>query len=233
MTLGRYALGTLLVLSAVPLSAQETKLATETDRISYSVGFQVGTDFRRQKVELNKDAVLRGLQDGFSDGKPAMTQEEMSKTLVELKRRIDLLVRQELQMRAQEALEAGQVFLAQNSKKEGVVSLPSGLQYQVLNEGQGNPPAAEDTVTVHYRGTLLDGTEFDSSYSRNEPATFPLTGVIKGWTEGLQLMKPGAKYRLFLPPALAYGERGAGPKIGPNAALIFEVELLSVTAGKK
>jgi FKBP-type peptidyl-prolyl cis-trans isomerase FklB len=122
----------------------------------------------------------------------------------------------------------GEAFLAANAKKEGVVTLPSGLQYQILTEGQGENPKATDQVTVQYRGTLIDGTEFDSSYSRGQPATFRLNQVIKGWTEALQLMKPGAKWKLFVPAALAYGDKGAGPKIGPNSTLIFEVELISV-----
>ena len=124
--------------------------------------------------------------------------------------------------------ESGKAFLESNAKKEGVKTVQSGLQYKVLTEGNGEPPKATDTVTVHYRGTLLDGTEFDSSYSRNQPATFALNRVIAGWTEGLQLMKPGAKHMLFIPPELAYGERGAGAQIGPNSTLIFEVELLDV-----
>jgi FKBP-type peptidyl-prolyl cis-trans isomerase len=122
----------------------------------------------------------------------------------------------------------GDTFLAANGKKPGVKTLPSGLQYTVIKEGTGRQPAATDTVTVHYKGTLINGTEFDSSYKRGQPASFPLNQVIKGWTEGVQLMKEGAKYRFFIPPHLAYGQRGAGPTIGPNATLIFEVELLSV-----
>ena len=122
----------------------------------------------------------------------------------------------------------GETFLAENKKKPGVVTLPSGLQYKILKEGTGRNPKATDTVVTHYRGTLLDGKEFDSSYKRGEPATFPLNGVIRGWTEALQLMKPGAKWQLFIPPQLAYGERGAGQDIGPNATLIFEVELIAI-----
>lgn len=122
----------------------------------------------------------------------------------------------------------GDAFLAANGKKPGVTTLPSGLQYAVLKKGTGRQPAATDTVTVHYQGTLINGTEFDSSYKRGQPASFPLNQVIKGWTEGVQLMKEGAKYRFFIPPHLAYGQRGAGPVIGPNSTLIFEVELLSV-----
>ena len=137
-------------------------------------------------------------------------------------------MKQRREEQAAKNLADGKAFLAENAKVEGVKTLPSGLQYQVLSEGEGSPPAASDTVTVQYRGTLIDGSEFDSSYERGEPATFSLDRVIPGWTEGLQLMRPGAKYRLFIPPELAYGERGGGGKIAPNSALVFEVELLSV-----
>jgi FKBP-type peptidyl-prolyl cis-trans isomerase FklB len=122
----------------------------------------------------------------------------------------------------------GEAFLAENGKKEGVVTLPDGLQYKILKEGDGAKPKATDTVTVHYRGTLISGTEFDSSYKRKEPVSFPVNGVIAGWTEALQLMKVGSKWQLFIPSTLAYGERGAGPDLGPNATLIFEVELISI-----
>jgi FKBP-type peptidyl-prolyl cis-trans isomerase len=157
-----------------------------------------------------------------------MTPEEMRQALTELKQQAAAAAKQQREEQAGKNLEEGKAFLAENAEKEGVKTLPSGLQYQVLSQGQGDQPAATDTVTVHYRGTLVDGSEFDSSYGRGEPATFPLDRVIRGWTEGLQLMRPGAKYRLFVPPELAYGERGEGPKIGPNHTLVFEVELLSV-----
>jgi FKBP-type peptidyl-prolyl cis-trans isomerase len=157
-----------------------------------------------------------------------MTPEEMRQALTELKQQAAAAAKQQREEQAGKNLEEGKAFLAENARKEGVRTLPSGLQYQVLSQGEGDPPAATDTVTVHYRGTLVDGSEFDSSYGRGEPATFPLDRVIRGWTEGLRLMRPGAKYRLFVPPELAYGERGGGPKIGPNSTLVFEVELLSV-----
>jgi FKBP-type peptidyl-prolyl cis-trans isomerase len=154
----------------------------------------------------------------------------MRQALTALEQQAAAVAKQQREEQAAKNLAEAKAFLAENASEEGVKTLPSGLQYQVLSEGEGDPPAAADTVTVHYRGTLIDGSEFDSSYGRGEPATFPLDRVIPGWTEGLQLMRPGARYRLFLPPELAYGERGGGPKIGPNSALVFEVELLSVEA---
>jgi FKBP-type peptidyl-prolyl cis-trans isomerase len=152
----------------------------------------------------------------------------MQRTLTELKQEAAATERRQREERARKNLAEGKAFLAENGKKDSVWTLPSGLQYQVITKGEGNSPEATDTVTVHYRGTLIDGSEFDSSYGRGQPATFPLDRVIRGWTEGLQLMRPGAKYRFYIPPELAYGEDGAGASIGPNATLLFEVELLSV-----
>jgi FKBP-type peptidyl-prolyl cis-trans isomerase FklB len=142
----------------------------------------------------------------------------------------EVVAKQEVKAKesADKNLKAGEAFLAENAKKEGVVTLPSGLQYKVIEAGSGKTPKASDTVTVNYRGTLIDGKEFDSSYKRGEPATFPVSGVIAGWTEALQLMKEGAKWQLVIPPGLAYGEKGAGPVIGPNSTLVFEVELIKV-----
>jgi FKBP-type peptidyl-prolyl cis-trans isomerase FklB len=157
-----------------------------------------------------------------------MSQEEIRATLTSLQQRLVAARQKELKEKAAKNTEEGKKFLAENQKKAGVKTLPSGLQYKVLTEGAGKTPKAEDTVTVNYKGTLIDGTEFDSSYKRGQPATFQVKGVIKGWTEALQLMKEGSKWHLFIPPELAYGERGAGRDIGPNATLIFEVELLTV-----
>jgi len=218
-----------LLLLAGVCAAQETPaLENEKERINYSVGYQIGGDFERQGIELDREALIKGIEDALSEAKPLLTLQEMRSTLVELKKRIDATQKERLKEAAEENRAAGQAFLAENSKKEGVKTLPSGLQYRVLEEGEGSPPKATDTVTVHYRGTLINGTEFDSSYSRNEPATFRADRVIEGWKEALQMMKPGAKYALFIPPELAYGKRGAGSQIGPNSALIFEVELISV-----
>jgi len=203
-------------------------LVDEKARISYSVGYQVGSDFRRQGVDIDPEMILQGAQDALSGEDPLMTPEEMRKTLTDLQKKVTQARLEKEKQADLETLADGESFLKDNGKVEGVTTLPSGLQFKVIAAGKGSPPGAEDTVTVHYRGTLIDGTEFDSSYKRNQPATFKLSRVIKGWTEGLQLMKPGAKYMFFIPPELAYGEKGAGGAIGPNSTLIFEVELLSV-----
>ena len=157
-----------------------------------------------------------------------MSQEDIRAAITGLQQRLQAAREKEMKEMAAKNLDEGKKFLVENQKKGGIKTLPSGLQYKVLTEGSGKMPKAEDTVTVNYKGTLIDGTEFDSSYKRGQPATFQVKGVIKGWTEALQLMKQGAKWQLFIPPELAYGERGAGRDIGPNATLIFEVELISV-----
>ena len=218
----------LALLSGPALAAEAPELEGEQQKLSYSVGYQVGGDFRRQGLEIDPELVVRGVMDAQAGSEPLMTPEEMRQTLTELAQQAAAAATQQREEQARKNLAEGEAFLAANAEKEGVVTLPSGLQYQVLSEGEGDPPAATDTVTVQYRGALIDGTEFDSSYGRGEPTTFPLNRVIPGWTEGLQLMRPGATYRLFVPPELAYGERGAGSKIGPNSALVFEIELLSV-----
>ena len=213
----------------VGFAGEKPEVKGENDRISYSVGYQVGGDFKRQGVDLNPDLLVKGVQDALSGAKPLMSQQEMNKTLVDLKRKVVSAQREEQKKAAEKNLADGKIFIEENGKKEGVATLPSGLQYKVIEKGSGASPKKTDTVTVNYKGTLIDGSEFDSSYKRGKPATFRVDGVIAGWTEALQLMKPGAKWKLFIPSNLAYGERGAGAKIPPNATLIFEVELLSVT----
>jgi len=222
----------LMFVSSLCWAAGSLDLEDEKVRTSYSVGYQVGGDFKRQGMEINPEILVKGIQDALKDAQPAMTEEEMRQTLVDLQKRVTEAQQEEKRMQSERNIVEGKEFLTANAGKEGVTVLSSGLQYQVITEGKGDAPKATDTVTVHYRGTLIDGTEFDSSYSRGKPATFALNQVIKGWTEGLQLMKPGAKYKLFLPPDLAYGERGAGAQIGPNSTLIFEVELLDVKRSK-
>jgi FKBP-type peptidyl-prolyl cis-trans isomerase FklB len=205
-------------------------LKTQKDKTSYAMGMNFGTALRKQSIDIDPAILARGLRDAFANGKMLLTEEEARAVLTQLQS--DL--RKKQQEMAQQAAEAnkkqGLEFLEGNKTKDGVVTLPSGLQYKVLTEGTGPKPAATDTVVCNYRGTLLDNTEFDSSYKRGQPATFPVTGVIKGWTEALQLMPVGSKWQLFVPSELAYGERGAGGQIGPNATLIFEVELLSIQA---
>lgn len=221
----------LLCVASLPrlcAAAEKPDVKDTKDRVSYSVGYQVGGDFKKQGTELNPELLLRGVQDAMSGAEPLVSQQEMNKTLVDLKRKIEAEEKTERKRIAEKNLKEGKEFLARNAKKEGVVTLPSGLQYKVLKEGTGPSPKANDNVTVHYRGLLIDGTEFDSSYKRAKPAAFRADRVIPGWKEALLLMKAGSKWELFLPPNLAYGERGAGPLIGPNSALTFEVELISV-----
>jgi FKBP-type peptidyl-prolyl cis-trans isomerase FklB len=203
-------------------------LKTDKDKVSYSIGLDIGTNFKRQSVDLDQKALAAGIADGLSGGKPLLTEDEVRKVLAQFQQQMAAKAQQLAQQLADKNQKEGEVFLAEIKKKKGVITLPSGLQYQVIKAGTGKIPKATDTVTTHYRGTLIDGTEFDSSYKRGEPASFPVNGVIKGWTEALQLMKVGSKWQLFIPSNLAYGPQGAGQVIGPNATLIFEIELLAI-----
>jgi len=205
--------------------ASQAALDTQTQKASYAIGFQVGSNFASQGVELDAEALSEGVKAGMRRAQPRISPAEMEAAMMAFQQE---LMQQQAAQQA-EAAEAGSDFLAENAQKEGVKVTDSGLQYRVIEEGQGESPTAEDRVSVHYEGRLVDGTVFDSSYQRGEPAVFPVGGVIAGWTEALQLMKPGAKYELYIPSDLAYGERGA-PRggIGPNQTLIFEVELLEV-----
>jgi len=208
-------------------AAKPLVLTTEKDKQSYAIGLNVGQSLHRDGIAVDPKIVVRGLQDAMAGGKVLLTDDQIKTVMTDLKNQ----VRQQQEAKRQAAAETnkkdGAAFLAANATKAGVVVLPSGLQYKVLVAGTGPKPAADDKVVCNYRGTLLDKTEFDSSYKRGQPATFPVTGVIKGWTEALQLMPVGSKWQLFIPADLAYGERGPGT-IGPNAVLIFEVELLSI-----
>ena len=206
------------------------ELKTQTDKISYALGMNLGVNLHKQSVEVDPAIVLLGLKDGLADGKTLMTVQEAQTVLTQLTAEM----RSKQQEMAKQAGDAnkkeGQDFLAANKTKEGVVTLPSGLQYKILTEGTGSKPTATDSVSCNYRGTLINGKEFDSSYKRGQPTTFPVNGVIKGWTEALQLMPVGSKWELFIPPDLAYGDRGNGPDIGPSATLVFEVELVSIVS---
>jgi FKBP-type peptidyl-prolyl cis-trans isomerase FklB len=203
-------------------------LSTQKDKASYAIGLNIGKGLSRDAVDVDPKIVLKGLEDALSGSKPLLTDDEVKATLMALQE--DLRKKQEEKRQAliETNKAQGVTFLAANSKKDGVVTLPSGLQYKILTAGTGPKPTADDTVVCNYRGTLLDNTEFDSSYKRGQPASFAVNRVIKGWTEALQLMPVGSKWQLFIPADLAYGERGQGPVIGPNATLVFEVELLSI-----
>jgi FKBP-type peptidyl-prolyl cis-trans isomerase FklB len=207
---------------------EEQSLKDQKDKESYSLGYQFGDTLKAQGVDINLDVYASGIRDALGGKAPAISKEEIATTIRRLQQRVAAEGQAELKRKAAKNIEESKKFLAENQMKEGIKTLPSGLQYKVLAEGAGKTPQATDTVTVNYKGTLIDGTEFDSSYKRGQPATFKVTGVIKGWTEALQMMKEGAKWQLFIPPELGYGERGGGRSIPPNSTLIFEVELISV-----
>jgi FKBP-type peptidyl-prolyl cis-trans isomerase len=203
-------------------------LKTPKDKASYTIGLNIGRGMRKDSVDIDPNILSRGLKDGLAGGKPLLTDEEAKTALTALQSEVRKKQAEKMQLVGETNKKEGEEFLAVNKTKEGVVSLPSGLQYKVLKEGTGPKPSATDSVVCNYRGTLLNDTEFDSSYKRGQPATFPVGGVIKGWTEALQLMPVGSKWQLFIPSELAYGQRGPSPEIGPNSTLIFEVELLSI-----
>lgn len=228
---------TLLTILAVALLAgagwagEKPELKDQKQKDSYSLGYQYGETFKKQGIDIDLEIFTGAMRDGLDGREPAMSPEEIRKNLSALQQRMFAAQQQQLREKATKNLEEGKAFLAENAKKKGVTTLPSGLQYRVLTAGSGASPKDKDGVTVNYRGTLVDGTEFDSSYKRGKPESFKVDGVIAGWTEALQLMKKGAKWELFVPPELAYGERGMG-RIPPNSTLIFEVELVSVESPK-
>ncbi len=219
---------------ATGLCAGEAQLfKDEKEKASYALGLSLGNNWKRLEIQpgdLDFDQLGRGLKTVLGGDKPLLTEQEGAEILKKFQQ--DLTVRQQERRKqiGEKNKKEGEAFLAENKTKPGVIALPSGLQYKVITEGTGQLPKATDTVVAHYRGTLLDGTEFDSSYSRNQPLTRQVTGLVKGWQEALQLMKTGSKWQLFIPPDLAYGEHGSPPKIGPEATLIFEMELLSIQA---
>lgn len=219
---------TLAVLAITGQAADSPAFNDPKEKSSYALGASIGGNFKRQEVDVNMEFFVKGLKDATA-GNPVLTEQEIRDVLATLQKDVQAKQMEKRKQLGEKNKADGQKFLAENKTKDGVITLPSGLQYKVLTPGQGESPRSNDVATVNYRGTLIDGTEFDSSYKRNAPATFAVNGVVKGWTEALQLMKPGAKWQLFLPPELAYGERGSGQQIGPNAALVFEVELISAT----
>lgn len=212
-------------LPAVAPAGGPAELKDETDRISYSVGYQVGGDFKRQGLSINREALVKGIEDALAaTDTPLMSPEAMRTTLIDLKKRVVAGQDRQRMAVAEQYRGEGREFLAANAKKEGVFTLPSGLQYKVLATGSGRSPAIEDTVTVNYRGILIDGKEFDSSYRDGKPVSFALNSVIAGWKEALPLMKEGARWQLFIPPDLAFGERGPLA----DRTVIYELELLAV-----
>jgi FKBP-type peptidyl-prolyl cis-trans isomerase len=217
-----------VALSGAAFAADAPELKGDKEKLSYSIGMDIGGNLKRQSVEVDPDLLAKGVKDSYGDGKTLLTEEEVRRVIGDFQKSLMAKRVETMQKQGEKNKGEGAAFLAGNAKKEGVKTLPSGLQYRENMPGTGKSPKATDTVTVHYKGTLIDGTEFDSSHKRGQPATFQVSGVIPGWIEALQLMKEGAKWELFIPSNLAYGERGTGGEIGPNAALIFEVELISV-----
>jgi FKBP-type peptidyl-prolyl cis-trans isomerase FklB len=213
-----------------PDSSNAPAFKTQKDKVSYAIGMNVGTTLHRQSVDIDPKILQQGLEDALAGGKTLLSEDEARAVLTELQTDMRKKQQEKMQLAGEANKKEGDAFLTANKGKDGVVALPSGLQYKIITSGTGPKPTASDTVVCNYRGTLIDGKEFDSSYKRGQPATFPVSGVIKGWTEALQLMPVGSKWQLFIPSGLAYGERGQGGDIGPNATLIFEVELLSIQA---
>lgn len=218
-------------LFSVSHAQEKLELKDQKGKDSYSLGYQFGQYLKSQGVDIDLEVYTSAIKDALDQKEPLMSKEEIRSTIKDLQQRVKADRLKELKEKSAKNLEQGKAFLAENQKSEGVKTLPSGLQYKVLAEGSGKRPKADDAVTVNYKGTLIDGTEFDSSYKRGQPAIFKVTGVIRGWTEALQLMKEGSKWQVFIPPELGYGNRAAG-NIPPNSTLIFEVELVSVGSPK-
>jgi FKBP-type peptidyl-prolyl cis-trans isomerase len=214
--------------AATPLA-----LKTQKDKFSYALGMKMGENLKKQSVPVDPAILSRGLRDALAGKKTLLTDEEAQGAMTAVQNDMRQKMQEKMKEEGEANKKTGEAFLAANKSKEGVVTLPSGLEYKILKAGTGPKPTANDSVVCNYKGTLIDGKEFDSSYKRGQPATFPVTGVIKGWTEALQLMPVGSKWQLFIPPDLAYGERGAGGDIGPDSTLIFEVELLSIADKSK
>jgi FKBP-type peptidyl-prolyl cis-trans isomerase FklB len=222
-----------IFLTGTAYAADNITLKSKKDKESYAIGMDIGKKFKSQSMDIDPDVFVKGIKDVLSGNKPLLTDKEVDEVMTNFRQ--DMMAKQTARTKelGEKNKKEGDAFLAENKKKDGVVTLPSGLQYKIIQDGDGVKPKPSDTVTVNYRGTLIDGTEFDSSYKRGQPASFKVTGVIAGWTEALQLMKAGSKWQLFIPSNLAYGERGAGRDITPNATLIFEVELISVQENAK
>jgi FKBP-type peptidyl-prolyl cis-trans isomerase len=218
----------LLLLPSALFTQKKETLQTQKGKVSYSIGLDIGRNMKRQSIEVDVDLLMRGVKDGLGDGKQAISDSVIQLTMAAWQKEMQAKM-SEIQKKAGEKnKKEGETFLAENKKKAGVITLPSGLQYKILKDGTGKSPKATDTVVTHYRGTLINGKEFDSSYRRNQPATLPVNQFVAGWAEALQKMKAGSKWQLWVPSNLGYGENGIGQDIGPNAMLIFELELLEI-----
>ena len=222
------ALGLSIILSACQSTQHKTELKTLQDSVSYSIGMDIGRNLKGQMIDVNPDALAQALKDMTGDGKPMLTDVQARSVMMAFQTQMMATHAERMKAASEKNKKDGEAFLAENKKKDGVVTLPSGLQYKVLTMGNGRKPTANDKVTLNYRGTLIDGTEFDNSYKRGEPAVFPVSGIIKGLSEALQLMPVGSKWQIVVPSDIAYGEQGAGGQITPNAVLVFEIELLGI-----
>jgi FKBP-type peptidyl-prolyl cis-trans isomerase FklB len=208
--------------------ADESAPKTVIEKVSYGIGLNIGKNFKKDGIEVDLELLVKGVKDALAGSKPLLSDAEIREAMTAIQKELQAKQADRAKNAGEKNKKEGEDFLAENKKKEGVKTTKSGLQYKVIKAGTGKTPKAADTVVTHYRGTLIDGTAFDSSYDRGEPATFPVGKVIKGWTEALQLMTVGSKWQLFIPSALAYGEDGAGDDIGPNSVLIFEIELVAI-----
>ncbi len=218
----------IVLLSGPSYAGEDQVIREEKDKISYSLGYQIGGDFKQQRMDIDTDALLKGIEDALAEMEPQISRDKMQETLLEMKRKIEASARQEKQAAKEAYRGEDREFLAENAKKKGVVVLPSGLQYKILREGEGRRPEPGDKVLIHHRGTLLSGAEFTSSYRKGEPVTVQVSGVIKGLTEGMQLMREGGKWRFFIPADLGFGERTPmGEKV-----VIYEVELISIESNQ-
>ena len=220
-------LGILFLVSQV-YGQEKLALKNQKERVSYIIGMDIGSNLKKQSIDVDPNILAKGMKDALYGEKPLLTEQEIQETMLAFQKEI---MAKQAEIGKKNKAE-GEAFLSENKQKEGVKTLPSGLQYKVIKAGTGKVPKLTDTVTAHYRGTLINGMEFDSSYKRGQPANFKVSGVIRGWTEALQLMQEGSKWQLFIPSNLAYGEQGAGRDIGPNVTLIFEVELISIQEKK-
>ncbi len=223
------ALALVGLIGCSPAGEKDVKLETQKDSISYSIGLSVGKNLTRDSITVSPDAFLRGVMDAGRDSAARlMSDAQVQSCIMAFQDSMRKKQEEMARVAGEEQMTKGAALLAENAKKPGVVTLPSGLQYRVITEGKGKKPTEKSTVTTHYRGRLIDGKEFDSSFKRGQPAQFAVTGVIRGWTEALQLMKEGSKWELYIPPDLAWGASGSGGVIPPNATVIFELELISV-----
>jgi len=227
-----FVVATCLLFAVQGFAQDKTDLKDQKEKLNYVIGVDIGKALQKQGVPIDPELVAKGIKDAVSGGKLLMTDHEIQETMMAFQKEMRAKQEEANKQAGEKNKKEGQTFLEANKTKEGITTLPSGLQYKVVKAGTGKRPKATDTVVTHYKGTLLDGNEFDSSYKRNQPATFKVNGVIRGWTEALQLMEEGAKWILYVPATLAYGDRGAGQKIGPHATLIFEVELISIQEQK-